>query len=55
MGIHKYSAKLNLRVTAEAFDEEDLLDLLSDVFAPGEQNGLVVEKCEVLCVDREEG
>ena len=52
MGIHKYTAKLSIRISAEAYDEEDLLDLLSDVFAPGEQNGLTVENCEIGYVER---
>jgi hypothetical protein len=54
MGIHKYAAKLTLRITAEAYDEEDLLDLLSDVFSPGDQNGLTIEKCEVGYVERDD-
>lgn len=42
----KYKFKVFLWVEVEAFDEDDALDALRDVFATGQEGVVTVNECE---------
>lgn len=42
----KYKFKVALWVEVEAFDEDDALDALRDVFATGTEGAVVINECE---------
>lgn len=43
----KYTSKISLRVSMDAYEEDDAIDILSDLFSPGDFYGVEVEKCEI--------
>jgi hypothetical protein len=42
----KYKFQVALWVEVEAFDEDDALDALRDVFATGTEGAVVINECE---------
>lgn len=50
----QYTAKVALRISVEAFEEDDVIDIISDLFSPGELCGVTVESCEVGSIQENE-
>lgn len=52
----QYTAKVALRITADAFEEDDVIEIISDLFSPGDFYGITIESCEVGSIqDNERG
>lgn len=43
----KYTTKIALRISMDAFEEDDVIEIISDLFSPGEFCGVTIESCEV--------
>ena len=50
----EYTSKITLRVKVDAFEEDDAVDALSDLFSPGELCGVIIEKCEINSIEENE-
>lgn len=50
----RYTAKITLRVSMDAYEEDDAVDVISDLFSPGEFCGLEIEKCDINSIDKDD-
>lgn len=46
-GNKRYTSKITLRVSMDAYEEDDAVEIISDMFSPGEFYGVTIEKCEL--------
>ena len=53
-GNKRYTSKIALRVTMDAYEEDDAIEILSELFSPGEFYGVTIEKCEVGSVEKDD-
>lgn len=51
----RYTAKIALRATVEAYEEDDVIDIISDILSPGDFYGLTIEACEIGSIQEDEG
>lgn len=51
----KYTTKVSLRISMDAYEEDDVIDVISDLFAPGEMmDGITIETCEIGSIQEDE-
>lgn len=53
-GNKRYTSKITMRVSMDAYEEDDALDVLSDLFSPGEFCGVTIERCEVSSIEEDD-
>lgn len=53
-GNKRYTSKIALRVTMDAYEEDDAIEILSDLFSPGDFYGVTIEKCELISVEQDD-
>ena len=53
-GRRKYTAKIMLRVSMEAYEEDDAVEIISDLLSPGEFYGVTIDQCELSSIEEGE-
>lgn len=53
-GNKRYTSKISLRVNMDAYEEDDAIEILSDLFSPGDFYGVTIEKCELISVEQDD-